>query len=499
LQKKLKLLRIILLFILSIVFNFGKIVDAQSNTQYVTFEQFGAKGDGSDDTNSILLAFEFAKIKKVPIRLLGRNYRFSPKETINITGIPLFSGSGSFDLTQTGANIGNLSQKAIFHVEGSKKLLSKSIISCKSGNVRLQVGKNLSLKRNDILFITSSEPLINNKRPYYCKGQRCIVKIYDKNSGIVEFFEKISFDIEKAYVWLHDFIPEIHIEKGIKFITSPMNFLTCFRLYYAKGRFSGYYKNFSLTAVMFKSSFGIVEDMETYLPVTKNNGYSYGIEVSDMSDVLIKNCKLTGGRHVITSGGGGLWKKEESGGNGAAGYPATVVIDGGVYTGTNNIPDINENNSTIDSHGLAFKMVIRNSTIYGGVNLGANHVLIDNCVIYADSKRILNIGSDVIPFADWGHYTIKNSTFIADKRSEISSLILCKGAVNFLKLDNITIKQFRIDNILADFVNFVPKYAEFSRVSFIDFKTSKFLIATRKNGIIKIVDSDFSYEKVIFY
>jgi hypothetical protein len=291
-------------------------------------------------------------------------------------------------------------------------------------------------------------------------------------------------------------IPEITIGEDISFITSPMNFTTCFRLFYAKGNISGHFKNFAHTSIMFKSSFGNVRNMQADLPVNVNNGYSYCIEVSDMSDVKIYNCSLSGGRHVITSGGGGLWKKEESGGSGAAGYPSFVFIDGGIYKGTKGVNDINSNNATIDSHGLTETMTIQNALIYGGVNLGANYVTIKNTTIYSDDKRLLNVGSDVVANADWGHYFIQNCTFVADTPNETGSLILCKGGINSLFLENILLVNLKPNIYLMDGHQFSPKRTVFKNIKLKSCKPQENLIIVDPGANIAIYQSDFHYTNI---
>ena len=273
-----------------------------------------------------------------------------------------------------------------------------------------------------------------------------------------------------------------------------MNLISCFRLYYARGNFSGYYKNFALTAIMFKSSEGEVNEMEADLPVTGNNGYSYCIVVADMSSVIIRNCKLTGGRHVISGTGGGLWEKEECGGRGHAGYPSELEVDGGVYKGTERTKAINENIGTLDSHGLIEKMTIRNCTIYGGINLGGNNVLIDNVTVYADQKRILNIGSDVQGNADWGNYTIRNSKFIGDKNSS-TSLIYGKANVKSLRLENVDVKNLASSSYLFDFRNFGPLQLFVDSVK-VEGRPNRPLIISRRKQKILLQNSDLDKKSV---
>jgi hypothetical protein len=429
----------------------------QESKEYITFEQFGVKGNGTDETAAMLRAFDFAKKNKTGIKLLdGKTYKFSPQQPVDITGIPFFSGSGTFDLTKTGKAAGYERMLAVFHAEGRKKKIQNTTVTVKKGSSSVMINKGLDLINGDILFVTSSENLPNMKRPYYCKGQRCKVKHYNPKTGELKINEPFFYDIQAACLWLHEYIPEITIGKDLRFITSEMNFITCFRLYYAKANISGYYKNFALTAIMYKSSFGEVNQMEAELPLTDNNGYSHCVEIADMSDVTVKNCKLTGGRHVISGVGGGLWKKDECGGSGAAGYPSVFTVDGGIYRGVKGVNNITPDNATIDAHGLVENMIIKNCTVYGGINLGSKEATVTNVTIYCDEKRIFNVGSDVDADAVWGNYKISNCTFYADGNSNVS-LIYAKANIQKIEFRDITVSGISDKAVFMDFKYFTPQ------------------------------------------
>lgn len=465
-------------------------------TGYVSFEEFGAKGNGTDETPAIQKAFEFAKQHKLPVKLQGKTYIFSPVATVNITGIPAITGNGTLDVSKTGKAAGNPRMLAVFHVEGKKKRVQQNTGQVVQGSVNLFMQKNLSLKKGDLLFLASAEKLASHKRDYYCKGQRCIIKDYDPATGKLTVQEPFFYTINTTCAWVLEYEPEIRVEKNIRFLTAPMNFITCFRLYYAKGIMSGYYKNFALTAIMFKSSAGEVNEMEADLPVDDNNGYSHCIEVADMSSVTIKNCRLTGGRHVISGVGGGLWEQEECGGRGHAGYPSVLEINGGTYRGMLRANNITEHNATLDSHGLVERMTIKNCTIYGGINLGANHVTADNVTIYTDSKRILNVGSDVDADADWGDYIIKNSRFTGDGRSTIS-FIYGKANIRSLTLENIEVDGLPAKTYLFDFRYFAPHKLNIAGV-IIKNKPQQLLMITKNKNGIQISDSDINMQDIKF-
>ncbi len=418
--------------------------------EFVTFEQFGAKGNGKDETEAIAKAFAHAKSTKLPVKLLGKIYKFSPKSNVNITGIPLITGNGTIDVSDVGPNAGNKSMTRVFTVKGEKQLL-QSNLHINKGKTDISLTPALNIAKGDVLFITSAEALPNQRRPYNCKGQRAIVSDYNKQTGKLIIRDSFYFNIDRAYIWKNTVQPFIEIGNGVKFITGKMNFVGCLEIVYAKALISGTYENFALAGISLRSSEGVFKNVSSNLPVTSNNGYSIGISVADLSEGLIKNCTLNGGRHNVSGTGGGLWRKSESGGaDEAAGYPSVLEVNGGVYTGTKNVNGISEDNGTLDSHGNVYKMKVRNCTVYGGMNLGADYVEIDSVMLYTDTKRAFNFGSDVQPGSDWGHYKISNTTIIVDPGNK-KSIFFTKSDVNEIILKNVKFSGIDKNTLLADF------------------------------------------------
>lgn len=435
--------------------------------EYITFEQFGAKGNGMDETEMILQALMQAKAARLPVKLMGKTYKFSPKSNLDITGIPAITGQGTIDLSQTGPDAGYKSMTHVFTVKGEKQLLQHNLgITKYKSSVFL--APELKLQPGDILFITSAEPLPNRNRKYNCKGQRSIVKSYDRSSGELTITEPFYFDISNAFIWKNTVRPKIEIGEEVTFITGKMNFVGCLEIVYADAVISGSYKNFALAAISLRSSEGYFYNVRSELPITSNNGYSYGISVADMSNANIKNCTLNGGRHTVTGTGGGLWKKSESGGpDEPAGYPATLEINGGTYTGSKHVNGISEDIGTIDSHGNVQRMVIRNCTVYGGINLGANYAEVDSVTIYTDTKRAFNFGSDVQPGSDWGHYTVKNTVIKVNDGTK-KSILLTKSDVISIHLQNIIFEGIDDHSLIADFRYPAPKKLEMEQIIWAD-------------------------------
>lgn len=456
-----------------------------SGQDFVTFEDFGAKGDGQDETNIILYALGVAKSKKIPVKLLsGKTYKLIPLRTIDITGIPAFAGNGTLDLSAAGSNSGNTSLQSVFEIKGTKKNLA-TLNVLHSGTQRITIDAGLDLKKNDILFLSSSEALPNALRPYYCKGQRLRVQAYNASTGQLDLTDTLTYSYDKACLWLNDYQPFFEVDNELRFITSPMNMLACFRLYYAKGLIGGYYKNFALTAIMFKSSEGVVNEMKADLPVTRNNGYSHCIEIADMSDVTVKNCTLSGGRHVVSGGGGGLWEKEECGQQkGHAGYPSVMLIDGGVYRGSDSVEGISADIATLDAHGVVEKMTIKNCTVYGGINLGARVANISNVIIYPGNKRAFNIGNDVSPGSVWGDYTIENVT-IHNKAASKIPIFSSKSDVSIVKLRNVDVDNLADGSLLMDFRYNSPKHIDITTTRIKNGGTG-YSIVTNATSVIKI-------------
>lgn len=431
--------------------------DPAGQPRVVTFEEFGAKGAGDDETKEMLAAFAYAKENKLAIKLQGKRYKFSPRSTVDLTGIPAFTGTGTIDLADVGANAGNKSMVFVFDIKGSKALSQGNVTGIVKGKQSVNIQKGLALSAGDIVFITSAEALPNDRRPYNCKGQRARVSTYNQSTGALVVDEPFFYDIGKAWLWKNDYQPSFRVDSAVRFITSPMNFLGCFQLVYANATMSGYYENFALAAISYRSSSGECRNVRSNLPVTSNNGYSIGISIADLSKTIVRDCSMKGGRHTVSGTGGGLWRKSESGGpDESAGYPSDVEIDGGTYYGTNDVRDISEDNCTIDSHGNVHSMKVRNCTVYGGFNLGADYGSVEHVVIYTDKKRAFNFGSDVKPGSPWGHYLVKNVRIIIDK-GNTKAILYSKSDVQEIRLDSVMIEGNDDNTLLADFRYPAPK------------------------------------------
>lgn len=432
---------------------------SSASDRYVNFESFGAKANGEDETSVILKALQYAREKKLPVHLQrNRTYRFSPTQTVDITGIPAFLGEGTIDLSRCGPNAGQPSMNYVFTVSGKKNLL-RSGIRIEKGVNKVVLGNGLDLKTGDIIFFTSIEPIANTKRKYNRKGQRAKVRSYEQASGLLTIEDSFYFDIGAASVWKLVNVPDFEVGKQVRFVTSKMNLLTCIQLIYANGKISGHYENFALAAIYFRSSTGIVEEADIKLQLTANNGYSYGVAVSDMSDVLIRNCKVEGGRHAICGTSGGLWRANESGGGSdeKLGYPAKLTINGGVYRTFYDVnAGLNESLGTIDSHGSVYYIRVENCTVYGGISLGAAFGEIKNVQIYPEKKRAFNIGSDVLPGSAWGNYDISDVEILLSGETD-KSVLFGKSDVESVKLTDILLKGADANTLLVDFKDYAPK------------------------------------------
>lgn len=453
----------------------------------ITLEQFGVQGNGKDETGQILQALSYAKEHKLSVVLQDKTYKLSPSSTIDITGIVSIEGKGTFDLSSTGPNAGYKSMTHIFRVKGEKQLIDQQL-NVLHGTSILNIKKGLDIKAGDILFLTSAEPLPNQRRAYNCKGQRAIAKRYDPRSGILSIFDTIYLDIAAGCLWKNSVVPAFKIGPDVQFVTSMMNFVGCFEIIYSDANISGSFENFALAAISLRSSKGYFEKVRSQLPVTFNNGYSIGISIADMSDGFVKDCNLSGGRHAVSGTGGGLWRKSESGGpDEPAGYPSTYILDGGTYTGSKNVNGISEDNGTLDSHGNVYKMVIRNCRVYGGLNLGADYAFINNVDVFTDTKRAFNFGSDVKPGSDWGHYYVQNVRITVDSLSR-KSVMQMKADINVLVLDDIRFSGVDKNTLLADFRYPGPKLLNLHNMQGISQRSiPRFLL--NKNTVLEISQS----------
>lgn len=425
----------------------------------ITPEEFGITGGAIDQTPRLLELFRQAAARQLYIRFTGKTYLFSPRATVDLTGVKGFIGTGTLDMSRAGPAVGNQQLAAVFQVSGTRTRLPVPL-AVKAGQRSLSLPPGLNLAAGNRLYLVSAEPLPNTRRPYYYKGQRLLLEGYDAKTGLATIRDSLRHTMAEAFLWVNSYMPGFIVESGLRFVTAPMNFISCFRIYYARVQLSGYYKNFALTALMLKSSEGTVEGMEAELPVTANNGYSHCIQVGDLSEIQIRNCRLSGGRHVISGVGGGLWRLEDIGKSGAAGYPSCLSVEGGVYTGSRGVASIPADIGTVDSHGLIDEMRISNCTIYGGINLGANRVWVTQVTLYTDGKRAFNVGSDVAPGSDWGHYYLSHIRIIA---ADPYPLLLGKSDIKELVLDDITVTGGQ-QVLLADMRYLAPGKMTFRRL-----------------------------------
>jgi hypothetical protein len=123
-------------------------------------------------------------------------------------------------------------------------------------------------------------------------------------------------------------------------------------------------------------------------------------------------------------------------------------------------------------------MIVKNCTVYGGLNLGANYAVIDRVTIYTDKKRAFNFGSDVQPGSVWGHYEIKNVRIYIDK-GNTKSVFHSKSDVEEISFQNIIVEGVEDNTFMADFTYPPPKKITLDNMNWLRnglSKTPRFLV-----------------------
>ena len=140
-------------------------------------------------------------------------------------------------------------------------------------------------------------------------------------------------------------------------------------------------------------------------------GLNYGIMIGNCQDIIVRDCYMRTSRHAISTGGTlGVVDRN-------------IKIEGGIYKG-----DIDPTNAvaTIDNHENIEWFSIENALIEGGMLLGGNHVVANNCVLNTYSTGV-NILLKVQPIGD--DFLISNNKLFCDDRRALSSAVFI--AINY--------------------------------------------------------------------
>lgn len=388
----------------------GRIVRSIHNGEIHT-DHFGVDSSGSETKAKFRHVVKAARRGGYSIRTpdgtikldLQRPLDFGVDSGNGWPGCAGITGRATFDLS--GGHDGPTG--ALFRAKGSITQLDTGI-SVTKGDDQLSLSTGHGLKRGDVLLIVSDEDLPNKARSYYYKGTRLQVDDYDSGTGTTDVYPNVDFDYDGAANSVYVY----KVEETLFKIGGQVTFegvqdgqQRCLELYYTRFDISGSFRHFGERAIAAVTSAG---RFSGYIRDTHYSGTStsYGFSYADLSDVHVVGAEVWGGRHGITGIGGGFHDLSLVGGasSSEAGYPSRVTVNGGTYGCYG--PDAV---GGIDSHGLIKEMVVSGATVYDGITLNADKVVVDGCNIYFHNWHGLYIGSGV-QSQSWGTVRVSDST-----------------------------------------------------------------------------------------
>ena len=392
---------------------------------FISYSDMGAVGDGkSEDINSIIATHHIANIYGLAVRAnYGAKYLIDGKDKTAVIKTNTNFLDSTFIIDDS--NVENI-ESSIFSVESDLNPISiKGVKKIKKNQERI----DMNFKTSCLITISDS-----NVRNYIRYGlnqnngkPQTDIFIVDKNGKI---------DKSSPIIWNFNNITEINalpidstqlIISGGKFITIANK---------APSKYTYYSRNFSI-----KRSNVIVKNLEHKIIGEGENGAPYRgfINISDCSNIIVRDCILTGHKTYNTIGNAG--KRVSMGSYDLSVRRAINVniincsqtndINNDTYWGifaSNYSKNITFDNcifSRFDAHMGVYNATIRNSTLgYMGINaIGSGNLLIENTKVYG--RSLINFRQDY--GSTWqGEVIIKNCIF-SPKRSNSEYLPIFNG------------------------------------------------------------------------
>ena len=382
---------------------------------FIRYGDMGALGNGtSDDLAFIVATHALANQYGIEVKADdGANYLIGGREMTAIIATNTDFGSATFIIDDTEVENRFAS---IFEVKSQlKPVLIDTIKSLRKDQKKI----DLTLKDDCLVTVTDT-----NVRRYIRYGlnqnkgrAQTDIFILNKNGKI---------DSSSPIIWNFDHVTNISalpIDKtplvinGGRFVTIANK---------APSKYTYYSRNISI-----KRSNVIVSNLEHLIDGEGSQGAPYRgfISISDCTNVLVKDCVLTGHKTYRTIGNAG---KHVSMGS----YDISVTRSIGVsFVNCSQTNDINDNRywgifasnysknisfdncilSRFDAHMGVYNATIRNSTLgYMGVNaIGSGNFLIENSTVRG--RSFINLRPDY--GSTWvGTFTIRNCNFVPTQR-----------------------------------------------------------------------------------
>jgi len=438
---------------------------------FISYSEMGATADGnSDDMIFILATHALANQYGFDVKADdGAKYLIGGKEMTAIIETNTDFGDATFIIDDT--DIDNRFA-SIFEVKSQLKPITIDAIKSLRKNQ-----KNVDLTFKDDFLVTVSD---DNVKRYIRYG-------LNQNKGRAQtdifILDKMgNIDSSSPVIWDFEHVTDISalpIDKTNLVINGGF-FITIANK--APSKYTYYSRNISI-----KRSNVVVTNLKHVIEGEGDQGAPYRgfISISDCSNVLVKDCVLTGHKTYRTIGNAG---KPVSMGS----YDISVTRSIGVsFVNCSQTNDINDNKywgifasnysknisfdnctfSRFDAHMGVYNATIRNSTLgYMGINaIGSGEFLIENSTVRG--KSFINLRYDY--GSTWeGNFTIRNCIFVPTKRKS-ATISLFSGSNSGLHdfgytcymPKKIIIDQLHIDdsnqhkdyNVIAVFSNFNPK------------------------------------------
>jgi len=421
-------------------------------TGWVSYSDFGAKGDGkTDDIDAIVATHAFANQHGLKVKADdGASYYIGKKAATAIIQTDTDFGTASFIIDDT--DVQDI-KAPVFRVTSKLPPLEiKSIASLKKNQIKI----NISLPRPCLVTVT------NSKVKHYIR----LGLNQDKGFSQKDLFlldEKGRVDKETPIIWNFDHIDTIKAIpidqktlsiKGGRFTTIANR---------AESKYTYYNRN-----IIVNRSHVLIDGLEHRITGEGPHGAPYYgfISIQDCAYVTVKNSLLTGHKTYKTIGSAG--KPVSMGSYDIAANRALCVS----FIHCKQTNDINDRKywgimasnyckgllydhcsfSRFDAHKGVANATIKNSTLgYMGINaIGCGVLTVENTTVYA--RNLINLRADY--GSTWqGEILIRNCIFIPAAGKRISASLIngsYSGQHDFgytcYMPETITIENLKIDD-----------------------------------------------------
>jgi hypothetical protein len=408
-------IKLTLLCTAGLIFSSAQILNAEEkvateNMAYVTYGDFGAKGDGkTDDMNAIVNAHNYANEHGLPVKADDNATYYIGGLGNAIIKTDTDFGTAKFIIDDT--NIKKYKTN-IFYVKSNQKIIYiKDILSLKKNQSKI----NVSLPKSCIVKVEN-----NNKKNYIRYGAnqnsghiQTDVFIVDKN-GNVDDSTPIIWDFDKITRCIAYPIDETQLKITGGYFTTIANTNESKYTYFDRG-------------IRIERSNVVVDRLEHHITGEGDHGAPYGgfISIRNCADVTVQNSIFSGHKIYTTIGTAGRpvsmgsyditagrainisfvnckqaddIKDRKHWGIMGSNYCKNLLLDGCSF-------------SRFDAHMGVCNATIINSTIgYVGINaIGHGTLTVENTTVYG--RNFINLRSDY--GSSWqGDIIIRNCKFI---------------------------------------------------------------------------------------